>query len=833
MTVANCILDLRAQGVIDAERAQTYLDLYEDLRASRAGGMGEAAAAASASADTVKALDFDLLRKKRLVTMQAMAQKQIQMEMDGAGGRGGTPADVALAKFSGRESALGVSSLEDRMESIRQTAWGQLRTLMEGFDRLPFVGIREPSGLVDVGRVAFGETVDNASAGEMGKAWMAAAEYLRQRFNTAGGMIGKRADWGLPTRWDMLKVRMFDYATFRADVVPRLDLERMIDDRTGLPFTESGLETAFRDMHEAVRTGGASRHTPGSFKGRGQLANQRTEGRFLVFKSFDDWQAMQAKYGTVTTPADIFNAMMGHVDGMAHDIAALEILGPNPEATIRWMQDMIEADVRRGPLAGKAFEAADALGMSVGAQIDNMWGVFTGSVNVPVNANVAAAFSGTRAVLTSAMLGSAALSASSDVAFAKSTRLFNGLPQTGMIRDLLRMMAPLAAPERKALARDTGLLARHAANQMASLWRYTEEANVPGFAQRLAGGILDISLLSRWTEMGRAVMGLEIQRHLAREASKSFAALDPPFRAMLERYGLGEQQWDVVRATALTRADGIDFITPNALEARTDLERGLGDELGTKLREMMSREMRHAVPEATLAARAVMRGDRQAGTVVNELINSAFQFKAFPISVLMMHGGRALAKRPEMPRWKVAAHLMAMTAGFGALSQQMYEIVNGRDPRPMDDPRFWMQALQRGGGAGIYGDLLFADQTRGGATTAQLVAGPLVGTADRAMKATVGNAQKAIQGKETSAGKDMVNLLKSITPGSNLWYTRAATDRLIWGELQEMVDPGRADDVRRTVRAARKNFGQDYFWQPDEALPDDAPDFSNVMGDGQ
>jgi hypothetical protein len=34
--------------------------------------------------------------------------------------------------------------------------------------------------------------------------------------------------------------------------------------------------------------------------------------------------------------------MMGHIDGMSRDIALMEILGPNPAATVRWLKDMIE-----------------------------------------------------------------------------------------------------------------------------------------------------------------------------------------------------------------------------------------------------------------------------------------------------------------------------------------------------------------------------------------------------------------------------------------------------------------------------------------------------------
>ncbi|KXA74403.1 hypothetical protein CBR67_02920 [Bordetella hinzii] len=95
------------------------------------------------------------------------------------------------------------------------------------------------------------------------------------------------------------------------------------------------------------------------------------------------------------------------------------------------------------------------------------------------------------------------------------------------------------------------------------------------------------------------------------------------------------------------------------------------------------------------------------------------------------------------------------------------------------------------------------------------------------MKATMGNVQRTAEGRDSDSGAAAIRLLKGKIPCANLWYTKAATDRLIFNQLQELASPGY---LRRMERGARKEFGQEYFWRPDSAVPDRAPDLSRAAG---
>src|SRR5690606_33069659 len=91
--------------------------------------------------------------------------------------------------------------------------------------------------------------------------------------------------------------------------------------------------------------------------GKGKmLANRRAEHRFLHFADADAWLAYNGRFGAGSP----FDAMMGHVDAMSRDIAAMEILGPNPEATVKWLGDSLIASAQRGDADARTIGRAEA-----------------------------------------------------------------------------------------------------------------------------------------------------------------------------------------------------------------------------------------------------------------------------------------------------------------------------------------------------------------------------------------------------------------------------------------------------------------------------------------
>ncbi|MFQ7953136.1 hypothetical protein ACIMNZ_27885, partial [Escherichia coli] len=125
------------------------------------------------------------------------------------------------------------------------------------------------------------------------------------------------------------------------------------------------------------------------------------------------------------------------------------------------------------------------------------------------------------------------------------------------------------------------------------------------------------------------------------------------------------------------------------------------------------------------------------------------------------------------------ATFLASTTMLGALSMQITDLINGRNPKEMTGDhmvKFWINAFLKGGGAGLYGDFLFSDHTRYGSGALASMLGPVAGLVDDVVKIAQGIPLNAVEGKSEQTGGDLVKLGKWLMPGANLWYLKAALD---------------------------------------------------------
>jgi hypothetical protein len=825
VSLKRCLDDLRAKGVLDPARAAQYRTLFDDLEPVYRRQFGDQAADAMVSDEVLKVMAAEIALKERQALLQIKAQQGIRARLVQAEQAGARTDRVALAYLDAEEGVKGVRSVWARYRAHSLRAHSRMEALLRLRQR-DLLGRLKPEAQFDaIVREAFHEATGDASARELAEAWTATAETLRQRYNAAGGSIAKRADWGLPQVHDSLKVRQAGFRAWRDAILPLLAPERMIDEVTGRAISPPRLELALRGVWEAIRTQGWDSRTAGG-AGLPKLASRHMDHRFLVFKDADSWLAYQRAFGE----GSVLDAMLGHIDQMARDLAAIEVLGPNPAATLRWLGDELQQRAALADTDAKTFERARDRAQGAAAALQSRWRVFTGEINRPVSAKLGRFFAGARSVQVASKLGSATLSAVTDLGFAGSTRLWNGLPVMTMARDLLRQFNPLDDADRR-LAVQAGLGFDEAASRMGALWRYEDQANTPELLRRTADWVLRASLLSAWTQAGKHAFGLEVLASLARVADQPLDGLDAGLRRMLERYGIGAERWDLIRATPLYEHRGARLLRPDELADRTDLAPGVAEDLALNLLEMITVETRFAVPESTLAARAVTTANTQAGTWMGEIVRSVMQFKGFPVTIIMTHLRRMVLGQGAVSRAHYAAAVIVSTTVLGALAIQMRQIALGRDPRPMDDPLFWNAALLQSGGLGLFGDFLFAEQNRYGGGMASTLAGPIAGTTFELGKATVGNLQQWASEEETNAGREIVKLVQANWPGASLWYARLAFDRLLFNTLQRWVDPEHDQHWRRMERRARADMGQGFWWRPGEMTPARAPDYDNALED--
>jgi hypothetical protein len=812
-SLKDCIKKALQQGEITHDQAQALYDRYDQL----ARQILAPAAIRKQMADELEAEAFE---KKRRSLLAESKRLDIEAAIFGHTNRKGQvdPGEglVYLLEHYGQAK---VQDVEHKRLAILGQAHAEMEGVLHEFRKGAITGDRRRQGnrevkarLENVVRELFAETTQDSKAKELASAWTKVAEDLRQRFNAAGGAIGKLKDWGLPQIHSQEALLAAGKAEWVGFIEPKLDAARMKNPLTGQAMTPAELRQSLEHIYDTIVTDGwNTRDATGQASGAGALFRQHADHRFLHFKNADAWLEYQRAFGE----GDPFAAMMGHLSTMSRDIAAMEVLGPNPQAMLTWALNTIEKSNPTDPNLPKTKK-----------RVGDMWAHITGSANMPVGTRMANGAAAARNLISAASLGSATISAITDLGFNAASRRFAGLPVVNLITSYVRQFT--TGNTREAVR--AGLILDSAVHAMHQQARYIGSISGRTWSGYINDRVLTYSGLQAWTQAGKHAYGLAFQGELAEHVGKSLDQLPDALRRTLERHGLDAASWDKIRAAQLYEPQpGATFLRPK------EISEAAGQDLADRYVSMILRETRYAVPESTVAARAGMMSQNQPGTFVGELIRSAGQFKSFGVAVLMLHGGRTMRELGQAGYWNkargagYAGGLLITTTLLGALAIQLKEIANGRDPRKMDaskeGAKFWGAALLQGGGMGIYGDFLFADVNRFGGSLAGTVAGPMVDRLDNIRKLTIGNFIEFGQGKEkTNTGRELAQFVKQNTPGSSLWFARLAYERILMDQLQYLLDKDAHSAFQRRMASRKRDFKQDFWWKPGETAPRRGPD---------
>jgi hypothetical protein len=264
----------------------------------------------------------------------------------------------------------------------------------------------------------------------------------------------------------------------------------------------------------------------------------------------------------------------------------------------------------------------------------------------------------------------------------------------------------------------------------------------------------------------------------------------------------------------------------DALEQGTAPPRDLTDAERAELAQRRERLIERARRELELDLRsffadeasfAVLKGDdrtrmhtvqgTQPGSLLGEAIRFMLQFKSFPIAYVSKIINPAVRGRGVggARDYGGLAALIGMSWVLGYVAMTAKDVLKNRTPK---DPTRWetlMAALIQGGGAGLYGDFLFARRDRFGGGIAGDLVGPTAGTAISLIEMW-----QDLKSGEAKLG-DAYHLALGNTPGLNIWWLRTGLDFLILNQMQEWLSPG---TLRRRERRLGKDFGQRYILEP-------------------
>lgn len=677
-----------------------------------------------------------------------------------------------------------------------------------------------------------GDPVAKKISDKMGEVF----EGMRERFNRSGGDIGKLDDWGLPQTHDLAKIVKAGKEAWVKKAEQLINTEKYVND-DGSYYSQQQIRELLEHSYDTLSSNGANKTEVGRQATAGvssKVTSRHSESRVLHFKDADAWLEYQADFGGMPF-VDLVEA---HINGLSKDIAMVENLGSSPRNAMRILMDAAEQkDWQKG------VDANDTSKSRKRAQ--TMFDEFTGQ-NTPqseVLANLGLAY---RSMNVASMLGGTTLSSITDQAMIKKTASIHGIAYRKTFGELLTQLNPKNKEDRE-LAHSLGLATEE---MLGSIARWSDDGltSVHGKSQKLArvsSGIASqvmrisgLNALTAASKVGFTKMLMEKYGRLSR--SKAWADLDAMDRELMEKTGLSERAWEVMRLADPV----IDFNGNQLMSARSIYEipdeklftfgdpKRVRDEIASSFQAHLLDEQGMAVVEAGLRERTFMSAGQKKGTVTGEIFKSMLQFKSFPAAFLMRHGSRAMSQPTKMSKAGYGISIFAMTTLLGALVVQLKELANGNDPQTMwdsDDPQktvnFLTRSAVQGGGLSILGDILVAGTDTSGRSASDFMVGPFGSDAKAVLGLTVGNFTQYYEGKDTNATNEAFKLFKNKIPAQNLWYTKAATNRMIFDEMQDMIAPGYREKL---LRKAEREQDRTRFWGDD--LGDiQAPDLDRVV----
>ncbi|EXH51374.1 hypothetical protein J605_0274 [Acinetobacter baumannii 1412924] len=306
-----------------------------------------------------------------------------------------------------------------------------------------------------------------------------------------------------------------------------------------------------------------------------------------------------------------------------------------------------------------------------------------------------------------------------------------------------------------------------------------------------------------------------------KELDKKVTQLDEEFSQYQSKVNERQQKRQLV----------IDRIYSGIDAEKTELAKKIKDQVASQLQAHLLDEQGMAVVEAGLREKTLINVGAR-GTITGEIVRGLAQFKSFSAAFLMRHGSRAFAQEGIKGKAGYAVPLFVTLTLLGGLVVQLKELLNGNDPQTIydsNDPKkagsFFIRSAVQGGGLSFLGDILVAGTDTSGRDANSFVAGPLGSDFTTLLGLTVGNLTQYNEGKDTNFGNEAFKFVKGKIPAQNLWYTKAAINRMVFDEMQDTIAPGYRE---KALRKAERQQDRERFWG-DDVNDIRAPDFERVV----
>jgi len=797
MSLQNCLAKLVAAKRITQKAADDALALHNGIQDRLYPAMGPATADAAGALEAARVMAEAARERKMEAAVQAIRQAEIfdRMQKHPRGQTVGLISALVRDNWEAGRATGNAINIDSHSEAVTKRLFGIMGGTLDKY-RSTMAGLRQDTESIwNVVDELFGRDTGDQSAQVAAKAFQEATGYAVDRVKRAGKRLSVLDDWRLPQFWDASRTKAVTEREFVDDLMQEVRAGTMrVMDKEGqgeAPATmiPGIIQNAYKDITLGRGVGAAG---PSGF------SNQL---RVFRFDNPDAYKRLMKKYGV--GDGGLYNTLVGHLSGMGKEIAFTEILGPKYEQNFNTLWTKAErADAEN--LTGRQ-KFKNAISMNSPQAAKRTFDALSGKLGVAQSELLAGLGGGLRNIQTFARLGSAtvaALPGDSVTTFLAANH--TGIPATAILGRLVRDLVNDEKAE--AIARQVNLTANMVMDNALGSKRFADEIVGQGITARVADTIMRASGLTTWTEGLKRAFSMEFMGAIARESDKKFEVLDPLFRGFFERYGFTAADWDKLRVTPQLEADGARFFDVNGVEDQR---------LADRLMSAIIDERHMAVLEPDARIRGAMTGGKQRGSISGEAIRSITQFKSFPMTYMMTHLMRAAVQDGNWSKAYYGAKLLTLTTIAGAVTMQMQSIIAGRDPNDMSRADFWTQSFIRGGGGGLLADFVNSSVSRGGQGLTESLLGP-------GPSAIISAADFAENG---FSGRALAQYMKGWLPGTTLWYSKLATDRIFFDQLQTLLDPDYRKSFRRYEKRMKKEFGQTFWGAPGNIRPDRKPRF--------
>lgn len=336
-----------------------------------------------------------------------------------------------------------------------------------------------------------------------------------------------------------------------------------------------------------------------------------------------------------------------------------------------------------------------------------------------------------------------------------------------------------------------------------------------------------LNFLSQWTNSMKAAVFRVHASFLGEMSHLKFEDLPPEVSTGLMESGITSAEWNIIRGGAKTH-DGIKMLGPDLLDeldtaplmtlvkmkdTPINRERAI-NELRTKVISYFHKMQDSAVPTPGVTERSVASaGGKSKDTIMGFVMPIAWQFKAFPTTVVnkvIRQGARTAEFRGKKGSHYInMAAAIAGTTVMGYVSGMFKDLLRGRTPKSLKNPKTWLDAAMRGGAMGIYADIMMKRYDRGMNKFSSTLAGPFAGSV---LDPAFALMWKAAEGDGKGAGKIFKDMVAQNFPKAGLAHSlviKPIWDAMIWDSINRYFDP----DMDTKIQDRLDDNGQRLIWK--------------------